>query len=592
MIGEVRHKFKPQNIFSTVFFISLAGVLMLIFDFGFDKDPKVQMFINGLYFLVLVSGIFVTIYRYLRLTKTLRINVVIFDAITNLIILFVIGAHFFGIRNNSNSEHINLLYSDNTLKLSILFTFLREFAARKISFQRNYLNPGQLFFLSFLVIILVGTIILKLPNSTYDGISWLDAFFTSTSAVCVTGLIVVDTATYFTTFGQSVIMILIQFGGLGILTFVSYFSYFFKGGSSFENQIVLQDMTSSDKIGEVFKMLKNILLITFIIEFLGGIFIYFSINSMTELSFEDQVFFSIFHSVSAFCNAGFSTLTNSLNENGYQYNYNLHLSIIFLLVVGGLGFPIVSNSLYYLKYKFLNIISPLTRQKKKIKPWIFNLTSRITISTTLTLIVIGTIFFYFSEFHHTLSDHSNYGKIVTALFESTTPRTAGFNTVNMNNFSMPTLIFVIFLMWIGASPASTGGGIKTSTFAIAIMNFISIARGKDRVEIYRRQISDFTIRRAFGVIILSLLTIGGGIILISINDGDKGLLNIIFESFSAYSTVGLSLGITSSLTEYSKFVLIALMFLGRVGMMTFLFAIIKKEKYSNYRYPNSEILIN
>ena len=591
MIDEEKSIFRAGNVFSTVFFISLAGLVMLIFDFGFDKAPTVQVWINALYFIVLISGIFVTIYRYLTQTRGLRMNVIVFDIITNLIILTVIGAHFLDMHRNLDNR-LDIFYSDNLLKFSIIFTFLREFAARKINFQRNYLNPGQLFIISFFVIIIFGTFMLKLPNSTYDGISWINAFFTSTSAVCVTGLIVVDTATYFTPFGQGVILLLIQIGGLGILTFVSYFSYFFKGGSSFENQLVLKDMTNSDKLGEVFKTLKNVLLITFIIEFIGAIFIFSALNDTFSYKWNDKVFFSIFHSVSAFCNAGFSTLSNNLNENGYQYNYNLHLSIVFLLVLGGLGFPIVSNTLYYLKYKFINLIAPITDQKKSIKPWVINLNSRITLWTTAILIIGGTILIYISEFNHTLSEHDTYGKVVTALFEATTPRTAGFNTVNMNNMALPTVMIVIFLMWIGASPASTGGGIKTSTFAIALMNIISITKGKDRVEIYRRQITDLTVRRASAVILLSLFSIGAGIILISLKDSDKGLVNIIFESFSAYSTVGLSLGITASLSDFSKFILISLMFLGRVGVMSFLFAIMRKEKYTNYRYPSSEILIN
>jgi len=338
--------------------------------------------------------------------------------------------------------------------------------------------------------------------------------------------------------------------------------------------------------------LKNILVTTFLIEFIGGILIYFSLEKNHFNSFYEKIFFSVFHSVSAFCNAGFSTLSNGFYEIEYRYNYFLQLNIVLLLVLGGLGFPIVFNALKYLRYRFFNFISPLTKRKKEFKPWVFNLNSRIIIITTAILIVVGTALFYITEYNNSLVEHHGFGKVVTALFGSTTPRTAGFNTVNMSSLTYPTLMITILLMWIGASPASTGGGIKTSTFAIATLNFISLARGKSRIEIFRRQIAEITVNRAFAIIALSLFVIGSGIILITYFDGEKGLMSIAFESFSAYGTVGLSTGITASLTQSSKIVLIFLMFIGRVSMLSILIAVFRKEKYINYRYPSEEILIN
>ena len=316
-----------------VFLISVIGLIVLLFDFGFNQEWEVQIAINIYYFIVLVSGIFITVLRYLTQIKHIRIKVILFDIVTNIIILLIIGLHFF---SSQAYKETTVFYSDDWLKLSILFTFVREFAVRKINFQRNYLNPAQLFVISFIAIIFGGALLLMLPNATVNGISFIDALFTSTSAVCVTGLIVVDTATFFTHFGQIIIMLLIQVGGLGILTFVSYFSYFFKGGSTFENHLVIKDMANVEKIGEVYKILKNVLVITLIIETIGAIMIYSSLNTDLLPTFYSRVFFSVFHSVSAFCNAGFSTLTNNLYEPGYEYNYSLHLSIVFLLVVGGL----------------------------------------------------------------------------------------------------------------------------------------------------------------------------------------------------------------------------------------------------------------
>jgi len=385
---------------------------------------------------------------------------------------------------------------------------------------------------------------------------------------------------------------LIQIGGLGILTFASYFSYFFKGGSTYENQLTLSDVTGSNKLGEVFSTLKKILVITFSIELVAALLIYLSIKGTLFKTFGDQLFFSVFHSISAFCNAGFSTLPNNLFESGFKYNYFLQTVIILAFVLGGLGFPIVVNILKYLKYFFLKRLLNFSNKKHPYKPWVLNINSRITLVTTLTLTIIGTIGFFISEYHNVLADHHGIGKFITALFGATTPRTAGFNTIDMSALSFSTVMMIFLLMWVGASPASTGGGIKTNTFAIAILNFISLAKGKDKIEIYRREIADISVRRAFAVISLSLFVIGLAIMLISIFDKEKSLLDIAFECFSAYSTVGLSLGITAQLSTISKFVIIGVMFVGRVSMLSILIAVIKKVKEKNYRYPKEEITIN
>lgn len=228
----------------------------------------------------------------------------------------------------------------------------------------------------------------------------------------------------------------------------------------------------------------------------------------------------------------------------------------------------------------------------KYRAWVINMNSRITLVTTFALILVGFIGYYVLEQNNTLANHNGFGKIVTALFGATTPRTAGFNTVDMTLLSYPTVIMMLLLMWIGASPSSTGGGIKTSTFAVATLNILSLAKGKTRVEIFRREIADITIRRSFAIISLSLIVIGMGIMLISIFDEELSLKDIAFEVFSAFGTVGLSLGITAKLSSMSKIVLIVVMFIGRVNMLTLVIAIFKKEKRKNYRYPTEEIIIN
>ncbi|MGG8495028.1 TrkH family potassium uptake protein [Tenacibaculum sp. TC6] len=564
-------------------------MLLFIVDFGFDKSTQVQKIFNVFYFIIIGLGITSTILRYIERLKQIKRRVIIFDILTILITLTILYTHFLG---EDAHRHISFLYNDNWVKFAIILTFIREFSEQGVSYKRTLLNPAQLFIISFFSIIIIGTLLLMLPNATYTGISFLDALFTSTSAVCVTGLIVVDTGSYFTTFGQSIILFLIQAGGIGILSVASYFSYFFKGGTSYESQLTLSDMTGSNKLSEVFSTLKRILVITFSIELLTAILIYFSLDKNMFRSFFEQFFFSVFHSVSAFCNAGFSTLPNSLYETGFKNNYVLQAIIIAAFVLGGLGFPIVVNIIKYLKYFFLKKFFYLRGKQQTHKPWVLTLNSRITLVTTSTLTFIGTLVFYCNEYNNTLGEHEGVGKFITALFGATTPRTAGFNNIDMGALHFSTVMMMFLLMWIGASPASTGGGIKTNTFAIATLNFISLAKGKSKIEVYRREIADVSVRRAFAVISLSLVVIGSGIIIVSVFDSDKKLLDIAFECFSAYSTVGLSLGITAKLSAFSKLVIIAIMFIGRVSMLTLLIALFKKVKHKNYKYPVEEITIN
>ncbi|HOY11621.1 MAG TPA: potassium transporter TrkG [Saprospiraceae bacterium] len=581
-------KFDLKRFYKIAFWTSLLGLLAIITGFGFSQTEFSQNLLDGFYFFVLAIGLISTFARYIQKFNLIRKKVFLFDLISVVFTLWIYYLYLFvGVPFKTD------LMLDNPIwvELAVLLTFIREFSEMRIELKRALLNPAQIFILSFLFIIFVGSLLLSLPNATNNGISYLDALFTSTSAVCVTGLAVVDTGTQFTIFGKSIIMILIQVGGLGILTFASYFSYFFKGGTTYENQLVLSDMTNSNKLGEVFSTLKYIILITFGIEFFSGVLIYSSLESKNFDSHSEQLFFAAFHAISAFCNAGFSTLSNGLYDSGFRFNYYLQLVLIITFVLGGLGFPIVVNLLTYLKYKISNLVFSSFRANV-YRPWVLNINSRITLITTLSISTVAFFAFYFLEYNNTLSEHIGFGKMVTALFGATTPRTAGFNTIDTAAMKFPTLMLVFLLMWIGASPQSTGGGIKTSTFAIATLNILSLAKGKSRIEIFRREIADISVRRAFAIISLSLVIIGLAIMFISIFDPDKKLVDIAFECFSAYSTVGLSLGITGSLSSASKLVIIIVMFVGRISMLSLVIAMFKKIKHKNYSYPKEEISIN
>jgi len=568
------------------FTIVIIAILANLYDFGFISKPQLSQIFEILYDIAFLTGSVAIVLRYLSGKHMPRKKVWPIDLLfLGILLMLIIG--------RISGKELPIFSKRQWVFLALLIILIREYSVLNIYLKKKYLNPSLMFILSFILVILSGTFLLMLPNATLHGISFIDALFTSTSAVCVTGLTVVDTGTYFTPLGLTLIVTLIQLGGLGILTFTSYFSYFFKGEVSFNNQFMLKDITNSSKITEIFKTLKRIILVTLAIETIGALVIYLSIDQNVANSIGDRIFFSIFHSISGFCNAGFSTLHNNLYELSVRYNYMLQITIALLIIIGGIGFPIVFNSIHYLKHLIINRFIPLLVGKEpKHKPWVININTRIVVITTLILIVAGTVLFYIFEYNNTLAEHSGFGKIVTAFFGAVTPRTAGFNSVEVGGMKFYTIMMIFFLMWVGASPASTGGGIKTSTLAISFLNFISIAKGKNRIEIYRREISEESIKRAFATITLSIIILGISTFMISYFDHEKDLRSIAFECFSALGTVGLSLGITSDLSAVSKFVIVLTMIIGRVGMLTILIGIFRKVKHLKYRYPSEEIVIN
>jgi Trk-type K+ transport system membrane component len=490
-------------------------------------------------------------------------------------------------------RNIDFLNNEYFYAIIIFILFVFEFSRFDVKNLTLVLNPAQLFLFSFAFIILVGAALLELPNATTVPISFVDALFTSTSAVCVTGLIVVDTATRFTILGKSIILILIQTGGIGIMTFTTFFGFFFKGGStSFSEKFLLSDFFSEDNVSEISKTLLKVIFITMLFELVGAAFLYFSLDSHYFTTIGSRIRFSVFHSISAFCNAGFSSLTNGLNDYRIRNTYSILYVISILIILGGIGFPILLNLYTFIKYKTLSVISWVrTGHKKDYIPMMISINSRLVIYTTLILIGVGAVFFFIFERNHTLLGMDLSGKIAHSFFGGVTPRTAGYNSIVMSNLSVGAIVLTIFLMWVGASPVSTGGGIKTSTFAIAMLNAFRIARMNKHIEFHNREIHERSVNRAFSIIILSIIILGCASLIMYLLEPDKGPLKILFECVSAFGTVGLSLGITPSLNNSSKLLLILLMFMGRMGILTLLFAVFRSTKISVYRYPKENIVI-
>lgn len=571
---------KTTDFLLTVSYTLAIIVLLAMVGFGFPEDYKI--YVNIFFIALLLIGIFKTILKYLIVGERIIFRVLIFDLLSILFICFCIYEQL---------VNYDFYFVSKYLQTAVILKLIREIATPSFSFKRSFITPPQLFIISFFGLVLCGAFLLMLPKASHTPISFLDALFTATSAVCVTGLTVVDTFEQFTTFGHFLIMLLIQMGGLGILTFAGYIAYFFKGNSSYENQIALGSIANNDALSEVFVFVKRIIYITFSIEAIGAILIYLSLDSQS-MDFLDKVFFSVFHSISAFCNAGFSTVPKGIMNVEFVYNYNFQSVLILMIFLGGIGFPILINLLRYFEYLFRKVVSKIFNKKKNRRNWVFSLSSKVNLVTSLTILAVATIILFFEEYYKTLLPHQGFGKFISAVFLAITPRTAGFNAIDFEQLHFSSILLVILLMWIGASPASTGGGIKTSTFAIGVLNFINIARGKSKIEIFKRELNPINVQKAFATMTLSFLVIGLGVFLITKFDSHLSLTDVAFEAFSAYSTVGLSLNVTPTLSDPSKIVIIIIMFIGRVSMITILMAFFKRTNgTSDYSYPSDDILI-
>ena len=579
---------RKTNSFVRVIF-TLLIFLVWIIDLGF---PNQEIFPT--HFLIYGIALFVLgqnyLYRLLFIYKDASRGRRQFEG------FLIVFLHFLAAIQFGMFDSWALLQEYDAILTNILICllFFIELSRMSLGVNKMAIHPAMIFILSFLLVIFIGTLLLMLPNSTVAGISWTDALFTSTSAVCVTGLIVVDTATVFTGMGKTIIMILFQIGGLGMMTFTSFFGFFFKGGQSLQSQLFLKDYINEDNISKIGSTLIKIMLFTLGFELLASGLIFFIVDSSLFNSTGERAFFALFHSISAFCNAGFSTLTNGLYETGFRTEYHIHLILAISIIMGGIGFPVIVSYYQVAKRIVTNYYNSFTKKDSFYHhtPRIFNINTRLTTITTFILLVVGFITYWIFEENNTLAGLEGYGKIVTAFFGSVTPRTAGFNTVDMTQLALPTVLIYLILMWIGASPGSTGGGLKTTTFAVAVLNAISIAKGKDRVEVFNRQIDPETVRKAFAVILLSFLVIGMGVFMVLFFNPELDILDVAFEVFSAFATVGLSLGITAKLTTGSKLVISLIMFLGRVGTLTVLVAFIRKTRSLRYKYPQESVFIS
>ena len=453
-------------------------------------------------------------------------------------------------------------------------------------------HPAKIFILSFIFIIIIGSFLLLLPAASYEDIKYEDSLFISVSAVCVTGLTTLNIATTFTWLGKLIILFLIQIGGLGIMTITSFLALSFtRSDLSIKEQQGLGFSIGASTYKEVLKNLYAVILITLFFESIGAILIYFSTPSEEFNTISQHVFFAIFHSVSAFCNAGFSNVDGGMINNVFVGNYLSIFTISGLIIFGGLGFFIIKRLVDNFFLKIKNFFRKIFNKSKIIRPKIVDINRIIVVRTTIILLLLGIAVILILEANKGLSSYNWFDKIVHAFFCSVAPRTAGFNTLDFAIFSPATVMFIIILMWIGASPGSTGGGIKTTSLALAFLNARSLGKSQENIIFKKRTIGNGSIQKAFVIIVFSLLTIFVGIILVSAFDPHLGFMNIMFEVFSAFGTVGLTLGITHNLSLASKIVIIIEMFIGRMQFIILFLAIIRKAKQRLIKYPEIDVTL-
>ena len=442
--------------------------------------------------------------------------------------------------------------------------------------RKRHLSSFQIIILGFAGVILLGTLLLMLPISTIarNVTPFNEALFTATSAVCVTGLVVQDTGSYWSTFGQAVILALIQIGGLGVVTVAASFALLSGRKISLMQRSTMQDAISAPKVGGIVRLTRFILRGTFLIELLGAL-------AMLPVFCRDYglrgVWMAVFHSISAFCNAGFDILGTKNNLypslTGYAGSLVINITIMLLIIIGGIGFTIWNEV-----------------RTKKLKFSRYSLHAKIVISTTLILVFGGGLFMYIFEKNNTIAGMDTLGAIFASLFGSVTARTAGFNTVDTAALTQESKLLTIVLMFIGGSPGSTAGGIKTTTMAVMIIYIVSYMRGSNGCNVFGRKISSEVIKKA-GMVLIINLVLGLTAVIAILATSNMKMDDVLFEVYSAISTVGMTTGITRDLNTVGRIIIIIMMYCGRIGSMTFVLSFVHRPDKANIELPEEKVII-
>jgi potassium uptake TrkH family protein len=592
-VGELLKKIRAPLLATAswgAFFISIASIIFVVYSIGFEQEEIIKTHLYDLYKLALIFFFFLNLLR-------VAAGLISEDGFAKkgwFTLFFLAVSIFiaFDITIFGQSVNLTFFYNYRFVIAVLLYVSIMEISGALVKILSKSVHPNLIFVVSFLSIITIGTALLMFPNSTYNGIAFTDALFTATSATCVTGLVSVPFSETFTMSGQLIVLFLIQTGGLGVITITTFFAVFFTQGFTVNSEYVIKDIISGNRSSKLRSLVTRIITVTFIMELSGAVLIYIYTAPHLQMEEWEKIYFSVFHSISAFCNAGFSTMPQNLADPTLVNIGPLYLIISVLIIFGGIGFPIFSNILRITGNRLLQAYLYIRYGKftRFVREWDMN--SIIVLRTTAIMIVTGMTYLLLFEWNGILSQFSGEDKIIQAFFNSVTPRTAGFNSIDTSALKAATLYMVLIFMWIGGAPQSTAGGIKVTTFALMIRNAAQLVRGSDRVEFHGREISALSVTRAFATVVFSLLTIIAAQIILVKTNPDIEPLKLFFEAVSAIGTVGLSMGVTEELLPAGKIVITVLMFAGRVGVVTLLSAFIRSHTQNRYRYPGADILIN
>jgi potassium uptake TrkH family protein len=568
----------------------IAGLVCLLIHVGCDLDPSASHDLHAATRIVLWTFI---VYQVARLAccehfKTYLRHHWIELLLTGFLLIELLLERFF------LAWFGNLTPALKPSSLAVFFmifaqaTLLSAFGLRLLRHSRRVssigLSPGLMMILSFSLVILIGTALLKLPRATYGSITWLDALFTSTSAVCVTGLTTVDTQDTFSYIGKIILMLLIQVGGLGIMTLTYFFAHYLAGGVSVRDRILLQDFISDENVGQITRTLMLIMLVTFGLEAAGAVLLWISLPE--TFGFNHRIFTSLFHSVSAFCNAGFSLYSANLAYYPIRDSGMFQAVIAMLVILGGLGFPVFANLWLWCKSRSLRLLRP----RRPVPLQHLNTHTHLALATTGLLLATGTVLFHLCQY--IWQDGLSYlPPLWTSFFNSVTARTAGFNTVPVESWSPAAALVIILLMFIGGNPGGTAGGIKTTTFAVGLMNLWRILREGRELECFSRRISTEFANKAFAITLLAAGWIALVAMALLVLHPGFSLLDTLFETVSAFGTVGLSRGLTPQLSPAGKCLIILTMFVGRISILFFVLAFLRRSKPSPLTLPEARIII-
>lgn len=571
--------------------IALLTLSTVVIDFGFSlsaEEKNIAMRIYNFswwfYFIVFTVRLGIFFYKFRKASAGLTI-------LTGLLIYLTLLPRMFSVSPDG------LLYSvwwflghiKTTIFVISVFAVL-DLSKSIISFLNRKTNPALMMATGFAVIIFIGGLLLLLPRSIAAGanLSVVDAFFVSTSAVCVTGLSPVDISTTFTVDGQLIILALIQIGGLGVMTITSFFALFYMGNTNLYSQLAVKNIIGTDTWNSLLSTLFYILGFTFAIEMIGAAFIWLSVHSTLDMTMQEEIYFAIFHSISAFCNAGFSTVSNNLGNSSLMGINSLYVIISLLVILGGIGFPILMNLKCALFHNVRRLFNKDYRQHLRVT----TINTKIVLATTIVLLVLSTMAFALIEWNGAFAGMTTWEKIVQSFFHASVPRTAGFNSVDMGSFSNIGILVFMILMWIGGASQSTAGGIKVNTIAVAWANFMSVIRERKSVVILKREVSQESVQRATATVFASILVILLAFIILLTTEPGLTPKQLLFEVVSALGTVGSSLNATAYLSTAGKIIVSLLMFVGRVGLIVVAMSFVKKKGQERFCYPKDNVIIN